>query len=264
MKKIIKLSLSGIIMALVFSLSLIPAFATEGVTVNGQATQVGETVTYTLSISDAQQRVVGLDCVFFYDQDVLKLTDVNVDNIGSNTVVNDNQNNNGTVIMNNSFIENGKGLVCKDKTELTTLTFEVVGSGDAEITYTMRYLYDIETVNIYDYTLTYDLSVGDAPVIENQPPVLADEEDFEQIPDLENFDRGDFENNVEGTGSGIKPTASPNAGNNNANGDSSGTDGTPDEPSKGVIFAIAAGGIIVILIAVLVVVKLTNDKKNSK
>lgn len=261
MKKFLKLSLVGIIMALVLLLSVIPAFAAENATVNGQSVAVGETVTYTLSIADAQQRVVGIDCVFFFDQDVLKLTGVNVDNIGGNSVVNDNKNNDGTVLMNNSFINSGQGLLCKNKVDLVALTFEVIGEGDAEITYTMRYLYDIDTVNIYDYTLTYDLSLGEAVAIENQPPVLANEEDFNQIANAESFDRGDFENNVEGTGSGIKP-ATPNAGGNN-NADGSQGNSNTKGLSKGVIFAIVAAVIIIVAISVLLVVKFATEKKNK-
>lgn len=264
MKKFSKIILSVLIMALIVSLSIVPAFAESDVTVNGNDAKIGDTITYTFSIEGSDQKIAGIHMVIFFDQDVLELKEVNADNLGSATI-NDNINGDGQIIIVNSLINGTAGLKCSDKTVLATATFEVKKEGNAEISYFIPYLYDIDLVNIYDYKLSYGLEINGAEVVEDRTPELAD------VSTLDGFDRGDFENNVEGTGSGIKPVAT--SANSAVNTDSNSADNqgnsNSSETNKGstnvtVIVGIAIVAIVVVAIVVLVVLKNVQGKKSEK
>ena len=107
---------------------------------------------------------------------------------------------------------------------------------ETEITYYMPYLYDIDLVNIYDYTFTYSLAVGDAAVITDQAPILAEGDELDKVSD-----KGDFQNNADGVGGG-----------------------KPKKPvNKTLVVTISVVAIIVAAIAALVVAKIMMDKKNK-
>ncbi|MBQ4569678.1 MAG: hypothetical protein IJA62_06485 [Ruminococcus sp.] len=197
MKKLSKILITMIIAAVLLCASLVPALGA----VNGKEAEVGSTVEYSLCISDAVQTITGIHLEFFFDQDVLELKDVNTDNL-PNSTVNANNNKDGSVKIVNGLINGAQGLACSEKTELAKLTFEVIGEGDADIKYYIPYMYDYDVVNLYDYTLSQTITIDNQTVVEDIPPVLADDSDYGHI---EKFDKGDFANNEEGTGSGIKP-----------------------------------------------------------
>lgn len=254
MKKFSKIVLSLVLALVLVSLSMVSSFAAGNLVVNGKEAAVGSTVTYTFSIGDAQQSLCGIHLVVFFDQELLGLTDVNTDNLGGGTIVNDNKGNNGRIIITNSFINGTEGLDCKDMTDIVTVTFEVLKEGTADITYYMPYLYDIDSVNIYDYTFTCDLAVDGQAVIVDQAPVL------ENVAELDNFgDAGDFDNNEEGTGSGIKPivTQAQADDSDNAQGSEGNTKGS------GAVVPIICACVIVAAIVVLVIVKSVTGKKSK-
>lgn len=264
MKKFTKFFFAALIAALIICLSVVPAFADSDVTVNGNDAQIGDTVTYAFSIEGSEQKVAGIHMVIFFDPDVLELKEVNADNLGSATI-NDNLNGNGQIIIVNSLINGAAGLKCSDKTVLATATFEVKKKGNTEISYFIPYLYDIDLVNIYDYKLTYDLDIDGAEAVVDRTPILAD------VSALDGFDRGDFDNNVEGTGSGIKPvvTSAKPAGNAGSNGADNQGNSNSSETDSGsskdtVIAAVAIVLIIVVAIVVLVVLKTVLSKKSNK
>ena len=164
--------------------------------VNGQKTKKESIVEYTFYISDAVQTITGIHLEFFFDQNVLELKDVNTDNL-PNSTINANSNRDGSVKIVNGLINGAQGLACSEKTELVRLTFEVIGEGDTEIKYYIPYMYDYDLVNLYDYTLSQTITIDGKTVIEDTPPVLADDTDFEHI---EGFEKGDFPNTKDGKG----------------------------------------------------------------
>ncbi len=262
MKRFLKISVITLLGVLILSLSMLTAFAT----VNGKDAKVGDTITYTLYIADSTQNIVGIDARFFFDQETLELVSVETDNLGDSTVVNDNINNDGVIYMNNAYIKGGKGLACKDKVALATLTFKVLEDTPTDITYYIPYIYDFEMVNIYNYTFTYELTVEGETVIENEPPVLAGDDELGKISDL-----GDFENVPEGTGSGIKPTAAPTKAPSANQDNNSGTQGTQTGTAEGddgdfnvlyVIIPIVV--LMVIAIVVLVIIKQKQTKNEEE
>ncbi|MBQ2943079.1 MAG: hypothetical protein IJD93_00030 [Ruminococcus sp.] len=254
MKKFSKIILPLMLTVVLVCLSMVNTFAAEVLTVNGKEAAVGSEVTYTFSIGAAQQRICGIHMVIFFDQDLLSLKEVNTDNLGGGTIVNDNKGNNGRIIVTNSFVNGTSGLDCKESKDIVTVTFEVIKEGTTDITYYMPYLYDIDSVNIYDYTFTCDLAVDGQAVIEDVAPPL---EDVAQLQDF--GDAGDFENNEAGTGSGEKPVA-PSV-QNTPQGSSQGSEGKGE--GSGIVIPIVCASVILVAIIVLVVVKSVTSKKSD-
>ncbi len=237
MKKTFKTIVVTFLMVLMLALSMLPAFAAENATVNGKEAKVGDTVTYTFNIqAKGKQNVAGIHMCVFFDQEILELQSVNADNLTGNLIVNDNQNKDGQIIITNSMINGATGLDIKEKTTLATVSFKVLKAEETEITYYMPYLYDIDLVNIYDYTFTYNLTVGDTAVITDQAPILAEGDELDKVSD-----KGDFQNNADGVGGG-----------------------KPKKPvNKTLVITISVVTIIVAAIAALIVAKIMMDKKNK-
>lgn len=252
MKKLLVASLTGVLVCVLMLSSMLTAFAADDSTVNGVAAPVGSTVEYTLYLESYKQDVVGIQMVFKFDTAHLELKNVDLKNFSSATL-NANSDNDGMIYFNNSDL-NAKSFAKAD--ELAKLTFEVKGKGSSNIEYYIQYLYDIDLVNIYDYTLTYSLSVDGQTEIKDKTPVLADAAVL--ATEVGDFDSGDFANNPEGTGSGIKPVVVTNAAtaSNQSAADSS------DENSNLSLYIIA--GVVVVLLAgviVLVIVKKNNSEQ---
>lgn len=242
MNKLFKAITSQALVLCLVCLSVFSGFAA----VNGKDAAVGSTVEYTISIADCVQNITGIHLEIFFDQTTLKLKDINADALGDSTTINDNQNGDGKVSFVNGLINGTTGLECKEKTDLVKVTFEVIAEGDSEIKYYIPYLYDYDMVNLYKYTLSQTITVNGEVVAENIPPVLAGDEDFANV---DNFDKGDFENYPEGTGSGIKVVTT----NAPATGDAS--DENDGEKDNTVTIALICAGVIIVAVVVLIIAK---------
>lgn len=249
MNKISKILVTALLIIAMFCLSALPSFAA----VNGNEAPVGSTVEYTLSISGAEQKITGIHLELFYDQTCLELKDVNTDNLSGSTTVNDNQNKDGNIKVVNGLVNGSAGLACVEKTDLVTVTFEVIAEGDSEIKYYIPYLYDYDMVDFYKYTLSQTITVDNNVIAENIPPVLAGDEEFDGV---DSFDKGDFQNSPEGTGSGVKvlPTTTQNS-------DSDSTDKKTD--STATLFLIC-GSVIVAAVVVLLIVKSKSKPETTQ
>lgn len=257
MKRFSKILITSLIVMLLVTVSLVPALAA----VNGKEAKVGSTVEYTLCIEGAEQTITGIHLEFFFDQEALELKDVNTDNL-PNSTVNANVNKDGSVKVVNGLINGAEGLACAEKTELVKLTFEVLKETDTEIKYYIPYMYDFDMVNLYKYTLSQTITVDNETVVEDVPPVLADDSDFDK---KDSFDKGDFANNEEGTGSGIKPeptTAKTVAAQNDNKGTDTDTEKGENDNST-VVIAIVCVGVVVAAVVVLVVAKAKANKEEN-
>lgn len=248
MKRIFTASIAGMLTCILMICTMLSAVAAPASTVNGAEAAVGSTVEYTLYLESYKQDVVGIQMIFKFDDDLLELKNVDLKNFPSATV-NANNGGDGMIYFNHSDI-NGQSFA-KAK-EVAKLQFEVKKEGASNIEYLVQYLYDIDLVNIYDYTLTYSLAVDGVNQIENKVPVLADVEKIVSDVDA-NFDRGDFANNVEGTGSGIKPTEAPktSASSNSADNDKDG--------GNTALYII--GGIVGVALVAVVIITVSKRKK---
>lgn len=188
MKKIFKTSLALAVAFVMLFASMATFFA------DSAEAEVGSTLEYTLSIADSEQNIAGIHLELYFDTSVLKIKDINTDNL-SGSVINDNQNNDGRITVVNGLINGSRGLECMKKTALVTVTFEVIAKGNTEVQYYIPYMYDYDMVNLYQYTLTQTVAVDGKVVKDNVPPVLADVKELEKIS---GFDRGDFVNTEDG------------------------------------------------------------------
>ncbi len=254
MKRIFKISIAGMLTCVLMITSMLCAFAAPASTVNGVDAPVGSTVDYTLYLESYKQDVVGIQMIFKFDTNHLELKNVDLKNFPSATV-NANNQGDGVIYFNHSDI-NGQSF--KEAKEVAKLTFTVTKEGQSNIEYLIQYLYDIDLVNIYDYTLTYSLSVDNNVAIATETPILADADKVDAAVEGE-FDKGDFANNVEGTGSGIKPTEAPKkpaqqSGNSSDN-DNDGNGGNT------ALFVI--GGVVVLALVAVVIIAVAKKKKED-
>lgn len=257
MKRIFKLSVAGMLTCIILLASMMSALAAGTATVNGTSAPVGSTVEYTLNLESKKQDVVGIQMFFKFSNDILTLKDVKLDSFPGSTL-NPNNGNDGMIYFNFSNIE---GVDFSSEREVAKLTFEVAKEGTAEITYFIQYLYDIDLVNIYDYTLTYDLSVDGNTVVDSENPALADVNKIAQNVEGD-FDWGDFANNQEGTGSGIKPqvvTKNPTP----QIGSATSVDGSDDKGNDMTIFYVIAAVAVAGLIAVICISVIKNKKSKE-
>lgn len=248
MNKLFKFAFTALMVVLLLCVSVAPSFAA----VNEKDAPVGSTVEYTISIADCVQNITGIHMEIFFDQTKLQIKDVNTDNLSGGATVNDNKNNDGTIQIVNGFINGETGLECKEKTDLVKVTFEVIAEGDSQIKYYIPYLYDYDMVSIYKYTLSQTISVDGTVVAENVPPVLAGDEEFAGVS---SFDKGDFKNYPEGTGSGIKEVVTEAQ----TNADDAETDNEEGKDNT-VIIVIACAAVAVIAVIILVIVKSKTNK----
>lgn len=197
-KSIIRLFSILLPAVLMISCTMLSASAAENARVNGVEIAVGEEFTYTFNISDADQKIAGMQMNLFFDQDALELVGVSDGVLNGTSTINDNQNKDGRITYINAFM-NGGGLKCKDETVVATATFRVISAEDTDITYFIEYLYDINLVDIHSYTFTCDFLSRETVISQGNIPLLADKTIRD---DLTGFDT--FQNNEEGKGDGVK------------------------------------------------------------
>lgn len=183
---------------LMICVTVVPAFADETTQAEtSKQVKAGSTVEYTLSIADSYQNISGFHFEFYFDNSVMQVKDVNVDNLYGPTV-NANENNDGRIIVLHGLVNGSRGLACLEKTDLITVTFEVVADGDATVEYYIPYMYDFNNINLVNYTLTETFKVDNSVITQDKAPELAD---TEELTKYEGFDKGDFENHESGKAS---------------------------------------------------------------
>ena len=253
MKRIFTASIAGVLTCIILLATMICAVAAPVSTVNGVEAPVGSTVDYTLELVSFKQEVIGIQMFYKFDTSHLKLLNTDFSSFPG-AVVNPNKQNDGMIYMNYT---NPSELLDFSKTkEIGKLQFEVIAEGQSEIEYYIQYIFDYDMVNIYDYTLTYSLSVDGSAKVEDKTPLLADiNEVLKSVDDSVKFDVGDFENNVEGTGSGIKPTTAPKADKPDANNTNNSGGG-----NNTMLFVI--GGVVVLALIAVVIIAVAK-RKNS-
>lgn len=251
MKRIFTASIVGILTCILMISTMLCAVAAPASTVNGAEAPVGSTVEYTLYLESYKQDVVGIQMIIKFDNELLELQNVDLTNFPSATL-NANNGNDGMIYFNHSDI-NGQSFA--EAKELAKVTFKVIAEGTSDIEYLVQYLYDIDLVNIYDYTLTYSLTVDGETEIATETPILADVNKILSEVDS-NFDTGDFANNVEGTGSGIKPTEAPKT--------SAATSTDKSDNGGGNTALYIIGGVVVVALIAVVILAVVKRNKTEE
>lgn len=247
MKRIFTVSMAGVLACILMITSMLCAVAAPQSTVNGVEAPVGSTVEYTIDFVSHKQDVVGIQMFYKFDPKHLELKETTFDIFPSATV-NPNLGGDGMIYMNytnpSAPIDFSKAL------EIGKLQFEVIAEGESQVEYYIQYIYDYDMINIYDYTITYSLSVDGEAKVENKTPLLADiNEVLSIVEDANSFDRGDFANNEEGTGSGIKPTTAPKAPAADKNDQNDKDGGNNGLLIVGIIVGIALVAVIILAVA---------------
>lgn len=155
------------------SVAGISASAADELTINGKAkAKVGDKVTYTLYLADADDEIVGFDIVMDFDNTRLQ-TDAdsisfgNIDNVVKNVVDNE-------IYLNFTNVFNKLNFA--QKKPFLTAEFTVLNGGEAEISQFVKELYGEDMTYLKKYTWTYDLKINGDTVIQDKPPIVITDE----------------------------------------------------------------------------------------
>lgn len=245
------------------------AFAADSLTINDEAVvNVGDTVKFTLYLSDTKEDIIGFELRLFYDSEYLEF---NTKSLSSEKFdgLYYNPNIDGKIPMN--WTDIGNPVSFSTKAEFVTCEFNVKKAGECKISYFVTELYGDDMTYLKSYKWTYDLSVnGESLITDGVLPVTDDEDTLANR-------QSNFINYIDGMGE----ENSPNSDNHEAvigsmpstinlveqdvvevtryeDGDNSGR-GTS---SNSMVFLIIAIPIFGALIALAVVLLIRNNKKS--
>ncbi len=152
---------------------------------------VGQTVTYNLYLSDADDEIMGFELRLFYDSDYLEYQQKSL-NFEKFDFVIYNENIEGKIPMNFSSLSSLPSF--KEKAQFVSASFKVKKEGSAGITYFFTELYGEDLEYLKKYKFTYDMIVDGEKIVDNAtPPVNEDENTIEN-------NQGDFINYEDGMG----------------------------------------------------------------
>ena len=175
MKKIISLLCAVILLVGVISVGVVSASAVEAAQTIVDI-KSGDKVTYTLTLGDVPERIVGCDFSIYYDSSAFELDSVadftNSTDDWSATI---NPDLDGEVIGNWSIL---KGVDFSKQRNFVTLNLTATDNTSAHLSYYVRYMYGNSAFEsdgipqIDSYTFACDVSVNGKNVLENANPEL--------------------------------------------------------------------------------------------
>lgn len=145
--------------------------------------KAGDKVSYSLSLSDVPERIVGCDFSVYYDSSALTVDSVADFNDNTNDAdwqATINPDLNGEVRGNWSIL---RGVDFSDKRNVVTVNMTAKKNASAHVSYFVRYMYDDSVFDsdarpqIDQYVFTCDVSVNGKTVAENAQPELNVDED---------------------------------------------------------------------------------------
>lgn len=161
-------------------------------TINGLAdAKVGDTVSFTLNLSECKEEIIGFELRFFYDSNLLGYVDDSLVSEEFDDLVY-NPHLDGKIPMNwtNVF----KPANFSTKKAIFTCDFTVKDGGSTELSYFVTELYNNDMETLKSYKFTYDLSVNGEKVIDDG--VLAVSQDADTLY----ANQGGFINYIDGMG----------------------------------------------------------------
>ena len=176
----------------------ITAFATEDVlTINGEAkANVGDTVKYSLYLSDCTEEIIGFELRLFYDSDCLEMNKDSIKYEKFDGVI---HNTNIPGKFPTSWTNISQPADFSSKALFLSAEFKVLKAGDAEISYFVTDMYGDDMTYLKSYKWTYDISVNNEAVLSEKTPPVRSDEDIKQ---------GSFINYVDGMGEENSPNKS--------------------------------------------------------
>jgi len=140
--------------------------------------KAGDEVSYSLSLANAPEKVVGCDFSVYYDSSAFELESVADFNNNTNEdewVATINPDRDGEVIGNWSIL---RGVDFTNKRNIVTLNLKAKTDTSAHVNYYIRYLYgdsaftSKDTPQITEYTLTCDVKLNGSTVLKDAEPEL--------------------------------------------------------------------------------------------
>lgn len=202
--KITKRILSVVAAVLILTVSCLTAVVSADentLTFNdGKTANVGDTITYTFSLSDCPEPLVGIQMYIYYNPEYLQASsEYKTDLTGSviNPTYTD-EKGNGQVIVTASDIN---GMDYSSKKTVVSVDFKVLKGGSSDITYYVTEMYTLnessEIVPLAGYAFHQDITVNGSSVSENETPKLETNDDKFTSDQISNF-----VNNEEGKSDG--------------------------------------------------------------
>lgn len=269
MKKHIARILSVLfMMSLVLASSFSTSAAEDELVINSDAkVKVGDTVKFSLYLSDTTEDIIGFEMRLFYDSEYLEFDKDSITYEKFDGVIHNLNLENKIPI---SWTNISAPASFSQKALFVSAEFKVLKGGETEISQFVTEMYGDDMTYLKSYKWTYDITVNNEPVVTDKTPVMnADEETLTRS-------QGSFINYIDGMGEENTPNkdnheiyggTGPQVGTNivsnivdvtryeNAGG--SGGDMTP-------VIIIAAIVVVIGAIVAILIVKRNDDKKNAE
>ena len=256
----------------------------------GKTANVGDTITYTFSLGDCPEPLVGIQMYLYYNPEYLKASEkykTDLSGYAINTAHIDDKGNAQVRIA----CSNISGMDFSSKGTIISLDFEVLKGGESDITYFVTEMYTLdnsgdvpEIVPLSAYTFHQDITVNGNSVAENETPKLETDDDKftdDQISNFVNNEEGksdgqttyvpEVESTTEaGQGETVEPVTDENGEvvttpvsdgeNQQATTDGQNADGENQQEGNNIvlIIVIIAGVVVVVGIILLLVTKKKN------
>lgn len=256
------------VMSIVLASSFTTSAAEDELVINSDAkVKVGDTVKFSLYLSDTTEDIIGFEMRLFYDNEYLEFDKDSITYEKFNGVIHNLNLENKIPI---SWTNISEPANFSQKALFVSADFKVLKGGETEISQFVTEMYGDDMTYLKSYKWTYDISVNDEDVVTDKTPIMyADEETL-------NRSQGSFINYVDGMGEENSPNqdnhevfggTGPQAGTNvvsnvldvtryeNAGGSGS-SDMTP-------IIIVAAIVVVIGAIIAILIVKKKDDKKNA-
>ena len=253
---------SILIAAMLIFASVSTAFAEDALKINDAKDTVkkGDTLHFTLNLSDTRVGVSGFELRVFFDKSKLQLVQGSVKSETFDTLFS-NAEKDGKILLIWTDLDNPVN--CAKKTPFFSCDFKTVDGGDATISYFVTELFDKDMSYLKSYSWTYDLTNGDKAIVKDG--VLPISKDSETLDSRQSK----FINYVDGKGE----ENSPNKDNHesvmgkqrSADGeDNNVVDVTKDKSTGNPwVFVAIAVPVIVVLIVVAIVLANRRNKKSD-
>jgi preprotein translocase subunit SecE len=196
MKKGFLKILSLMVVMLMMFAAVPSVFAAEELVVNSNATvNVGDTITYTVYLSDCEDPILGIQMYLLFDNDKLEYIKDSLE-FGKFESVYYNENLDGYIPFSWTDVTNTADY--SSKAVLFKADFNVIEGGEASVSDFISDMYGEDMTYMKNYTLTYDISVNGDNIGEEMPAPVTDDESF--VADHQ----GDFINYSDGKGDNSK------------------------------------------------------------
>lgn len=166
---------------------------------DGKTANVGDTITYTFSLSDCPEPLVGIQMYIYYNPEYLQASEEYETDL-SGAIINPtyiDDKGNGQVIITASDIG---GMDYSSKKSVVSIDFKVLKGGESDITYYVTEMYTMdesgdspEITPLSAYAFHQDITVNGSTVSENETPKLEKDDSkfvYEQVSNFVNNEEG--------------------------------------------------------------------------